>query len=669
MTAPKPQLVDIKAVLEGAYEPPIDDFGGPPWDGRDDGGAGYGGDDEGEISMPAGCPVEPLGTWNNLFYFLTALGELRALAADKVANKHIVGMFAPFTPYLFDQWPRKKEVPIRDDAGKIVKDAEGNALVEWIVTGWRADDVSLELMRVCGARGVWSPRDKVRGRGAHVDEHGRLILHCGNQILFNGTWSKPSIYDGFVYPTAPAIARPGPRPDPKKPAFSIEVDGEHRPAPAGIALLHWLRKWNWARPSIDPILALGFIAIARYGGAIAWRPLAWITGGAGEGKSTLMELIGDLFQGGLLKLESASEAAVRQLLGQDTLPVVLDEQEATTDERKMEAIIGLARIAASGGNIGKGGQDHQGVQFTARSCFLFSSILIPPLMPADKSRMAVLELKRLPAGSREPKISAAERRDMCAAVSRRMVDHWGRWPRLFEAFSDALIDIGGHKGRGAKVFGTLLTAAHIMLDDDPPEEAELAMWGRQLAVSRLAELADSDGDDKRCLQHLGTSLVQLDGRGQQRLISDWVDQAVRTAPSESIAEDAREMEAERRKARDQLAKIGLGIIVGRERKRGDIEDEERPRPVPGRTYLAVANAHQGLARIFADSDWKSRAGASGVWVQSLKRIEGAVPGERQRIGRTVTACTLVPIEAMWRDDLAEVEASTGADQAREDVDA
>src|SRR5439155_11975566 len=124
-----------------------------------DGGRPYDGEDEGESGMPAGCPVVPLGTCGGLFYFLTALGELRALASDKVANKHIVGMFAPFTQYLFDQWPRKKEVELRNEAGKLVKDAEGNTLTEWIITGWRADDVSIDLMRVAGSKGVWNPRD------------------------------------------------------------------------------------------------------------------------------------------------------------------------------------------------------------------------------------------------------------------------------------------------------------------------------------------------------------------------------------------------------------------------------------------------------------------------------------------------------------------------------
>jgi hypothetical protein len=164
------------------------------------------------------------------------------------------------------------------------------------------------------------------------------------------------------------------------------------------------------------------------------------------------------------------------------------------------------------------------------------------------------------------------------------------------------------------------------------------MWGQALAVSSLAEMNDSDSDDKRCLHYLATSLVQIAGHGSQKLVSEFVRQAV--DPNDDNG---------RASAREQLAKIGIGIFEGKTRRAADDGGDGRPRPVFGRTYLMVANAHQGLGRLFAESNWKGKAGASGVWCQSLKRIRGAVPNERQRIGGVAMACTLVPIEAVWGD--------------------
>ena len=44
----------------------------------------------------------------------------------------------------------------------------------------------------------------------------------------------------------------------------------------------------------------------------------------------------------------------------------------------------------------RGGSDHQAAGFVVRSAFMFSSILIPPLLDQDLSRIAVLTLKDLP---------------------------------------------------------------------------------------------------------------------------------------------------------------------------------------------------------------------------------------------------------------------------------
>jgi hypothetical protein len=607
-------LSAVKDVLDGARDAPIDAS-------NDDDGSGRGSGPP--ARMPDGCPVEPLGTEGGLFYFLTALGELRALPSDKVANKHIVGMFAPFVDYLEATWPRMKQ------------DAQTG---EWLAVpnSWKADDTSKELMRVAASRGVWNAREKVRGRGAWTDEDGRLILHSGNQVMIDGRWAKPGMHGGFVYPTAPPIPRPGPD------------GGGH----AGKQLLSWLKSWNWARPSIDPVLLLGWIGCAMYGGALKWRPIAWITGDKATGKSTLQLLIELLFDGGLLQTSDATEAAVRQILGQQSMPVAIDEAEAEEDNRKLLALVKLARQAASGGRILRGGQDHQGHEFIARACFLFSSILVPPIPPQDRSRLAVLELGELTAGNRAPKLQAAEMRELGGTIRRRLADRWSQFQDVLADYENAMIDFGGHGGRTADQFGTLLAAAHVMLHDDRPDEEELAAWGKRLAVDTLAERADDQSEAERCLYHLGSSMVQLAGHGTPRLVADWLEEAaLPLAHGDTNKDPAR--------ARAMLAKIGLGVFVGTARK-GEADD--KPRPVPGRRYIVVANAHQGLARQFEGSHWAGRSGASGVWSQALKRVAGAVPNARQRISGMIIACTLVPIEALLSlggDDLVE---HAGADE-------
>jgi hypothetical protein len=646
-------LKPVADALANPIEPGIDGF--EPANDADSRWGGGGGWGRPPKEMPEGCPVVPVGTEDGVFYFLTALGELRGLTCDKVANKHIVGMFAPDSDYLMDQWPRKKLVK--------TKDAEGNEVEDWIVTGWRNDDVAMLLMDVAAGKGVWNARERVRGRGAWKGDDGGLILHTGNHVMIGGTWNRPGMYDDMVYPTAPAIPKPAAEPDrtgeeiAPKLVHSLRARGvkiAENASPARV-LLELFKTWNWARPMIDPMLLLGWNAAAIYGGALDYRPLSWITGDKATGKSALQKLIGWLHDGGILQSPDASEAAVRQVLGQQSLPVGIDEAEAEADNRKILALVKLARLAAtSQGNIMRGGQDHKGHEFQATSCFLFSSILVPPIPPQDRSRLAVLELGELPAGAREPAMDKREINALGAAMRRRLADRWPEWPAVLEAYKDALIDFGKHGGRVSDQFGTLLAAAHVLLEDDAPEDDALAQWGQLLAVDQLAETSDESDEATRCIHHLASSLVQLAGHGTPRQVAEWILQATEPLGVGLLQPGTVEYgEAvdRRKRASDMLAKISMRIVTGKTKAK-EPGDGQRARPVPGREYLAVAASGQGLAKLFENTHWKE-----GVWTQALKRIKGAVPNDTQRIAGMPNKCTLVPIDAflMRDDDAATVE--------------
>ncbi|WP_061780767.1 hypothetical protein [Sphingomonas sanguinis] len=635
-------LQPVREALSNLVEPPID---APPVDDYEAANDG-GGDDERfgrpPRLMPEGCPVVPVGTEDGVFYFLTALGELRGLTCDKVANKHIVGMFAPDSGYLMDEWPRKKMVKSKGPDGEDVE--------EWIVTGWRNDDVAMLLMDVAAAKGVWNPREKVRGRGAWIDDRGGLILHCGNHVLIGGRWHKPGEHDGRVYPTMPAIPRPGaggpvtgealaPNLVGSLRARGIEIPSDASP---GVVLLELYKTWNWARPMIDPMLLIGWDGAAMLGGALDYRPLAWLTGDKATGKSALQKVKGWLFDGGILQSPDASEAGVRQVLGQQSLPVAIDEAEADQDNRKILALVKLARLAASSqGNIVRGGQDHTGHEFQATSCFLFSSILVPPMPPQDRSRLAMLELGELPAGSREPRMDKGEINALGGWLRRRLADRWHLWAATLERYTDALIDHGGQGGRAADQFGTLLAAAHILLDDDMPDDEALLQWGSLLSKERLGETAEAQSESEMCVAHMASSLVQLARSGTPRLISDWLLQATEPVLGGDVDESAR---GRVREAADALAKVGMRIVTG---KANMVVSEGAPKPTPGRDYLAVAITHQGLSRVFENSRWKE-----GVWSQALKRMKGASWGNTQRIGGSPAKCTLVPVDQIiQRDDV------------------
>lgn len=549
-------LGNVRLVINNAEE-----IVAPPPDDDDQGGGGGSG---GLLDLPAGCPVTPLGVSGEISYYLDAMRQLREVHADKHSRLRISHMFGAKNYLLEEFWPRKQQ------------DKETG---EWTITGWKPEIAAAELMASSASRGLWDAKSRQRGRGAWLDDDGRLLLHCGDVILVGGKWHEPGVFGRYVYPAGAPIMRPSTAP---------VHQGHDNPVEWLFALLN---SWNWRRKDIDALLLLGWIGASILGGALDWRPLTWITGGSGTGKSTLHELIGLLFgENGLLQTSSTTSAGVWQTLQHDTIPVNIDELEARADNRKTEQTIDLARWAASGAKIFRGGGEHKSVEFTARCCFLFSSEFIPPLRSADRNRMAILELE--PLGKEKPPLFDADHlRKVGEKLRRRLVDGWPRLTEELDTYRSSLAAVG-HTARGQDVFGTLLAVANILLHDHAVDGDTLAEHAKALDAEQLAEISDNATEQERCLQHMGSTAIPLDASGfTKRATAEWVARALSDSIDDNQAEAAR-----------VLGMYGLKIVKH--------EDAQ---------FLAVANSHVELNKIFEGTPF-----LGGVWSQALRRLDGAV---------------------------------------------
>ncbi|MFX8848568.1 hypothetical protein ABTM68_19955, partial [Acinetobacter baumannii] len=85
-------------------------------------------------------------------------------------------------------------------------------------------------------------------------------------------------------------------------------------------------------------------------------------------------------------------------------------------------------------------------EFTLQSPFWFSSINIPAMEAADRSRLAILELRPLPKAA-EP-LEPLPLADLGRQLFRRMVDGWPMLAECQRRFHRALI-AAGHDSRAA----------------------------------------------------------------------------------------------------------------------------------------------------------------------------------------------------------------------------
>ena len=524
-------------------------------------------------------PVTPLGVYGDLFFYIDTLGQLRHTKDHPVQK--IISIFGG-----------DKSIKLLSLHFPVFKDGER-------VRGrFNATSTALAMAGACTERGVWSPIGKVRGQGFWTDEDGKLIYHAGNEVLINDKWEKPGIHAGKLYQSLPPIPR--------------QADRKPRKSPADEALA-WIGKWYWRRPDIDPILVLGVIMGQMVGGALTWRPVTWLTAERASGKSEFQDFLRHIHGGedGLLQAADATEAGIRAVVGYSSLPVALDELEPDPDtsSQKVKAIIKLARIAASGGQIFRGSSDQKGFQQNAYNCFLFSSILMIPLPAQDRSRIVVLELDRIPDDTPKLKLDPRALRRIGAALRRQLIAGWATWPERLDLWRDAIGAIGPSV-RGVDNFATVLALADLALNDELPSRDQLANWTKKIAGA-LADYSEGETTNAEdMITHLLASVIDPFRRGEQWTVAQFIMTAAGLpgAPDglkkNPGATDAIARTENERHANEILAKFGIRVRPAGHKDRAHLLIPARPFPL--------------LCGIFEGTQW-----AGGSWKQAALRLPEA----------------------------------------------
>lgn len=553
--------------------------------------------------LPVNCPVVPLGKLGDIggttYFFLDTLGEVVALA-ENAGKGNIASLFSGRPKYLEWAWPRLTAPKRKGD--------------DWVVKGWEADEARNDLFAACAYMGTFELEDRVRGRGAWRDASGQLIYHAGDQIWIEGKWRPPGAHGRFIYPGRPKIGRP---------ARKHETGGEGSP---GDILLQGLKSWNWERPEVDPRLAMGWIMTAMVGGALEQRPVAYVVGTEGAGKSTFQKLARLLMNGALLATSNTTQAGIYQKVKQDSVAVLVDEMEAKEDTRTTDKILELARVAYSGDKMQRGGKNGVGQEFSVNSSFLMSSIAQPAVDAQDASRMVVLMLReRVKAAAVDgvkpvdilTSLGLKDAKKVSAIGSqllRRLVvwfemeGNRSRWDKLVDAFRAALID-AEHSDRAADTFGTLAAGYHAALRDEMPDEAELAEWATLLKPDTLVETSGRERTWRRAFMHLLQAQAEVLRHGTHRSVG-----SVLLGYRTSFEPGTSEKTAGLADVMNVLTLFGMSISWGK---------DQHGAPLPETweyARLFVPAKHPGLTLLFAGSPWPGRMGAPGPWLGVLRQM-------------------------------------------------
>lgn len=550
--------------------------------------------------LPPDCPVHVLGMDGDVLYVIDAAGQLVEILDHAFGQNKVQRLFLHRMAYLYWAFPRF---------------GQGG-----VVNGFDTVKVRDSFYEAAGRRGLWSAGDKVRGLGGWTDKGGNLVLHCGDTLYVRGREVPTGEYEDHFYPRRPPIPEPWSTP---------VTDAQMHETDVWAAL----QTFTWDRPEVDPVLVLGWLAAAYLGGALPWRPMLFVVGDKGVGKSSLQALVKGVLGAALHQTADTTPAGIYQKVRQDSLPVGVDELEAGADNSRVLGVVKLARLAASGGVMFRGGSNHSGTTFTARNCFFMSAINMPPVPPQDLSRMALINLRPRDPRQASVALPVIQEDVVGRMMLRRLVDNWPSFPALYARYRAAL-GRGGHDGRGQDTYGTLLACAHLVLGDELLEQyglptdanEDLDRWGELLAADSLPEKEDASENWRRCITHLLTSRVEAWRGGIRHTVGQ-------------LLHDLKDNQLPLQQANEQLSQADLLAIAAHE-------------IVPGtRGYaLAVPNAGPMISQMFRGTDWGGEGG-TGVWSSALRQgpphiVVADKLKNRQRINGVQRRCTIVMVSEL-----------------------
>lgn len=341
-------------------------------------------------------------------------------------------------------------------------DGKGGGMNRKTVLNW--------FFRLAHARGIYDI-SRVRGRGAWFDD-GRVVYHQGSCLYVDGVRTDVTkIKSKFVYELAKTEASPA----------DVALTDEE-----GRTLLEISKRFRWSKPGAAALLA-GWVFLAPVCGAIRWRPHIWLTGGAGSGKSTILNeyvsvCVGDakVFAQG-----NSTEAGIRQKLKADALPVLFDESEQNDDaeKRRMAPILALIRQASteSVAQTYKGTISGDSMNFHIRSMFCLASIQAGMENKADQDRLTKLTLLKAQddANASDNWLQIKEalyklRRDQTlpSRLLRRAIDRLAMTQNDIETFVEAAAKHFGTQRQGDQ-YGTMMAGAWALCQSRlaTPQEA------------------------------------------------------------------------------------------------------------------------------------------------------------------------------------------------------
>lgn len=523
-------------------------------------------------------PFRILGHNEGSYYFLPSRGgqivELSATGLANIANLFRLAMA--------DYWKSQWGVGDKASFGSIARYA-ASALID-------------QSERI----GIFKPK-YIRGVGAWMD-NGTPVIHRGSTLLIEHDVVSPRDYKSrFVYPVREATY-----PDLPEPLSSKEA----------VKLREICGKISWESKLSGELLA-GWIVTAPVCGALNWRSHIWVEGQSETGKSTVLgQIVEPMMPGIAVRYDGGTtEAAIRQDMGVDALPIIYDEAEPENikDRIIMDGLLLLARKSSTGAKISKGSAGGRADNYVMRSAFCFAGINPAIKQRADESRISRLVIKKATFEGadeffRELKKEIRETltKDYALRMIARTISNLPTLLANIDTFADACADVLGSR-RAADQISPMLAGLYLLTSTKRIDYDTAHAWIQNHDWTLHTAVAEQS-DPERLIMHISTAVVRTH-TGREMTIGSLISRALGMHESAGVKDT---------EALSFLRDMGIW---------------------PRRNGILFSNKSPRLEKILAETPWVS-------WSRPLSDVPGAT---KQNAVQYTTGLkergVLVPLEA------------------------
>ncbi len=152
-------------------------------------------------------------------------------------------------------------------------------------------------------------------------------------------------------------------------------------------------KWNFSVPEMGKYLT-AFMMLAPFSTVMKWRPVVYIIGRRGVGKTTFLDVFENLWENLAVRLDKATAYSIAQTVGNTAKIPILDEFE---NDRHITDMLNLLKntTGEAGGTILRGTNGATAQKYHIKQMFWLASIYLPPSLDAAiSSRMAFFQMTK-----------------------------------------------------------------------------------------------------------------------------------------------------------------------------------------------------------------------------------------------------------------------------------